>query len=105
MAVVHSRLAQPRKRTRVIMKTRAEKLVREFGETLRKEGVDHFAIIVRDPDELTDHVRTDGSNVWLMGAGMEIIEGAKEDRMSTLVDNGDDDDDDDEDDDDEARTA
>ena len=96
MAVVHARPAQSRKRTRVAMQTRAEKIVREFGETLRKEGVDHFAIIVRDPDELTDHVRTDGSTVWLMGAGMEIIEGAKEDRMNVAVDN---------DDDDEAKTA
>ena len=70
--------------------TRVEKLVREFGEVLRKAGVDHYAIIVRDPDDLTDHVRTDGSFVWLMGAGMEIIEGAKDDRINILVDNDED---------------
>lgn len=71
---------------------RAADIVREFGRRMEELGVDHYAIIVRDPDALTDHIRTDGGTVWLMGAGMEITEGAKDERNAVYEDSDDDED-------------
>lgn len=70
----------------------ARNLIAEFKARALELGIECYAIILRDPDELTDHVRTGGSNIWLMGAGMEITEDARLSRVTLYEEDGEEDD-------------